>query len=445
MKDEPFATIDTHIKCGNSLVCGTPAGFRLADYEKKAYPDKYRELLKLRKELARAGGPRRPRTCRCSARSRRSNCTARSAARWPASKRPRRRSRQEFTAQLSERWPSLSDRRPVPLGSRVCRGVRGPRRLRHRRRQSALGRGPLRRSATTWRAARSSWPRGQYDSYELFVELGRRLLHERGVFGFIMPDSITLPEHEPLRRMLLDEHDADAVGAGRRRAVSRRVPRGVLPLLRQPTRPSRATRSAWPPCARSTESNSKPTRSSIPSRRSPKSSRKSATNARKRNFAATPRAEFDIFGKDIDAPIVRQIDSPTVDWASLTEKGRGVEIGKSGEVMQCPYCYRWDNIPAKSKGEWPPKTCRHCGREYLLEKAAQTGEDHRRAAARKGLETDYSPANRSTVIALGRLQYIDTTKDGINYKTAGVLRGQSGSSCGKPASGSMPRSTNRER
>ena len=53
MKDEPFATIDTHIKCGNSLVCGAPAGFRLAAYEKQAYPEKHRELLKLRKELAR--------------------------------------------------------------------------------------------------------------------------------------------------------------------------------------------------------------------------------------------------------------------------------------------------------------------------------------------------------------------------------------------------------
>ena len=40
MKDEPFATIDTHVKCGNSLLFATPPGFRLADYEKKAYPGK---------------------------------------------------------------------------------------------------------------------------------------------------------------------------------------------------------------------------------------------------------------------------------------------------------------------------------------------------------------------------------------------------------------------
>ena len=52
MQDEPFVTIDTHIKCGNSLLCGTPPGFLLANFEKKAYPEKFRELKRLRKELA---------------------------------------------------------------------------------------------------------------------------------------------------------------------------------------------------------------------------------------------------------------------------------------------------------------------------------------------------------------------------------------------------------
>ena len=46
MQDEPFVTIDTHIKCGNSLVCGTPPGFRLANFEKRANPEKFRELIR---------------------------------------------------------------------------------------------------------------------------------------------------------------------------------------------------------------------------------------------------------------------------------------------------------------------------------------------------------------------------------------------------------------
>ena len=57
MKDEPFATIDTHVRCGNSLVCGLEAGFRLADFEKRAYPEKHRELKRLRKALASLESP----------------------------------------------------------------------------------------------------------------------------------------------------------------------------------------------------------------------------------------------------------------------------------------------------------------------------------------------------------------------------------------------------
>ena len=52
MKSEPFATIDTHVKCGNSLLSAVPEGFRLAAYEKRTYPNRHRELAKLRKEAA---------------------------------------------------------------------------------------------------------------------------------------------------------------------------------------------------------------------------------------------------------------------------------------------------------------------------------------------------------------------------------------------------------
>ncbi len=90
MKDEPFATIDTHIKCGNSLLFATPPGFRLAGYEKRAYPEKHRELLKLRKELTRLEEPAAGKTVAARSPSRRGNCTARSAPRSPGWNRPRR-------------------------------------------------------------------------------------------------------------------------------------------------------------------------------------------------------------------------------------------------------------------------------------------------------------------------------------------------------------------
>src|SRR5437899_6870989 len=51
MKDEPFAVIDTHIKCANSLVSGEPDDFRLSDFEKSNFPDQYRNLKGFQKEL----------------------------------------------------------------------------------------------------------------------------------------------------------------------------------------------------------------------------------------------------------------------------------------------------------------------------------------------------------------------------------------------------------
>src|SRR5208283_3610205 len=58
-----------------------------------------------------------------------------------------------------------------------------------------------------------------------------------------------------------------------------------------------------------------------------------------RELDENPRAEFDILGDDADAPIRRRIDSGPLRWADITTTGRGVELGKKGEVLQCPYCY----------------------------------------------------------------------------------------------------------
>ena len=43
-------------------------------------------------------------------------------------------------------------------------------------------------------------------------------------------------------------------------------------------------------------------------------------------FADSPRAEFDILGKDVDAPIIRQIDSPAIEWPSITRKGAASKL-----------------------------------------------------------------------------------------------------------------------
>ncbi len=154
MQDEPFVTIDTHIKRGNSLVCGTPPGFRLAKFEKTAYPEKFRELKRLRKDLAELE----------SRSHRRLPVFGRRSSR-PAPPGPRRLG-QNRGGERADPWriqqvapgamPGPRSDCPLALGNRVRRGLRGARRIRPRRGKPALGRRSERNPRVPrWRALRT--------------------------------------------------------------------------------------------------------------------------------------------------------------------------------------------------------------------------------------------------------------------------------------------------
>jgi hypothetical protein len=420
MKNEPFATIDTHVKCGNSLLSTAPRGFRLADYEKRAYPDKHHELARLRKEAAKLEGRAEQQGSLLGAAEALElhREVRRALARIEEAKTPIAR---EFSAQLSRQRPDVAaddafhwevefaevfeDRGGFdvlvgnpPWGADLS-AVAGH-----------LEQGAFRLAA------------GQYDSYELFVELGRRLLHDRGVLGFIVPDSIALPEHEPLRRMLLADTtllQLVRAGEGLFPGVFRAA--FFLGFVNRPPKPEHRVRVATlrKDHRRQLEIDTLFDRVKTVG----EIVGEIGHDRPQSEFAANPRAAFEILGQDADAPILKRIDAPALDWTSLTEKGRGAEIGKSGEILQCPYCYRWDNIPRKSKGVWPPKKCRHCKREYPLEKAANKATIIRERPSGKAWRAIVSGESVNRY-AIGRVQYIETGRDGINYKRANFYKGK---------------------
>jgi hypothetical protein len=420
MKDEPFATIDTHIKCGNSLVCGAPAGFRLADYEKRAYPDKYRELIKLRRDATRledrAAGDR-PLLGAAEAIGLHHDIRH-ALARIEEAKAP---IAEEFSRQLREQWPRVSIRDAFHWEVEFAEVFeeRGGFDI-------VVGNPPwgadLSDIAGYLEGGAFRLARGQYDSYELFVELGRRLLHERGVFGFIVPDSIALPEHEPLRRMLLENATLTQLlraGEGLFPGVFRAA--FFLCFVNRPAEPDHEVRVAT---LRKDHRKQLETDTLFdPVKTVAEVVAEIGHTRPQAAFAQSPRVEFDILGKDVDSPIIRQIDVSPIEWSQLMEKGRGVEIGKSGEIIQCPYCYKWDNVPRKSKGRWPPKTCRHCSREYAYEKAAKRES----IVAERPKGKTWKPIIPGEAVgryAVGVPRYIDTTKDGINYKPIEFYEGK---------------------
>jgi hypothetical protein len=420
MKDEPFATIDSHVKCGNSLVCGVDAGFRLADFEKRAYPEKYRDLKKLRKALAslesRAedGRPLIGALDAVAAHRRLREASARLDDAKSAVA-------QEFSAKLRGQWASLQGATPFHWEAEFAEVFEDQGGF-----DVLVGNPPwgadLSGISDYLQSGVFGLARGQYDSYELFMEVALRLLRDRGVFGYIVPDSITLPEHEPLRRMLLENtavsylvrageglfpsvyRGAFFVGFVKQAADENHQVR--VATMRKDDRKQFEVDSLFDPVKTISEV--------VQSR---------GHDRRQAEFAAQPHSEFDIFSTSDDRKITNLIDGRAINWRELTTTGRGVELGKKGEVIQCPFCYRWDSMPARSKDRYQPKECKHCSRQYAVERAAA----REIIVAQKAGKQNWRPLlvgesiNRYFVASR---RWINVGKDGINYKSDKFYKGK---------------------
>lgn len=114
-----------------------------------------------------------------------------------------------------------------------------------------------------------------------------------------------------------------------------------------------------------------------------------------------------------------QMESGTISWDNVVDNGRGDEIGRDGDIMQCPYCMEWDTYPknkAESKGGgYYPKTCSHCGEEY------EFGD----AVATKQIIKDSQTGNCDTPVFFGEdinryrteePSYIDSSHSGVGLK-----------------------------
>jgi len=212
---------------------------------------------------------------------------------------------------------------------------------------------------------------GQYDSYELFIELGEELLRENGTLGFIIPDSIFNEDSVPLRRWLVENHQLDRV---------HKLGEGVFDSVFASTAIVQYT-------------NSQPTENhEVEVSLLQKSDRNRMLGAggealksvieekshitEQSRFADNDDFVFDIWAGESDHEILDAMESDTVEWSQVIDNGRGDETGKEGEILQCPYCTEWSPFPrkrAESKGGgYYSKTCDHCGEKFEFEEAIAT-------------------------------------------------------------------------
>jgi type I restriction-modification system DNA methylase subunit len=205
--------------------------------------------------------------------------------------------------------------------------------------------------------------KGQYDSYDLFIERVTQTLRPGDQFGYIVPDSILqLPQHAPLRELILNHYEINSLvklGEG----VFEDVFRAAVAFI--------FTRSSDIDSNHNLRS-----RIIVKAEREQliRTSRDNAIQAlldkdgisiTQARFNSNKEQIFDIFAGDEDMKVLQLIDSDAMNWEEVTINGRGVELSKNGSVMVCPHCGIWHPIAHKQKnGMYSDVKCinKACGR-----------------------------------------------------------------------------------
>jgi adenine-specific DNA-methyltransferase len=200
---------------------------------------------------------------------------------------------------------------------------------------------------------------GQYDSFEVFVELCVNLAPAGGLLAFIIPDSIFLPEHERLRRLLLDKTTIlllARLGEG----FFSGVYRGTTVLLVKKGPPAQDAH-VW--CFRLTPQRRKAVLEGQLSMSD--ASAELGHEVLQSRFAHDAHARFDLELREDETRIVDAMETNALDWSRWVVAGRGVELSKTGRVVECPNCLLAHPQP---RGQETTFRCR-CGHVFELARA----------------------------------------------------------------------------
>jgi type I restriction-modification system DNA methylase subunit len=224
-----------------------------------------------------------------------------------------------------------------------------------------------------WVESKYDLATGQYDSYELLIELGEDLLADGGTLGFIIPDSVFREQHEPLREWLATRHtlyQAHKLGEG----VFDDVWSGTAIVQFTNTEPDGTNTVECSVLRKGDRDRMQGTGGEALSTLI----QERLNSKPQQRILDEPDFSFRPFANEADYEIMETMQTGSLDTSKVLFDGRGDEIGKSGDVMRCPSCLKWDTYPASRAedkgGGYYAKTCTHCGHEYEFEDASETRE-----------------------------------------------------------------------
>ncbi len=270
----------------------------------------------------------------------------------------------------------------------------------------------LRQNPLALRAAGYELAQGQFDSYDLFLELCLKLVPERAVLAFIVPDSIFFPEHKPLRTLLLEKtqlHLLARLGEG----FFGDVYRGTAIVICEKRKPKL---SRLVECFRLR----KELRDLVLENKLSLETAKTKEMHRvpQELFQTDPDKRFIIDVSREDLAYFQKIHACRSDWAEWLHSGRGVELSKTGAVILCPKCSTARPEPRDSKR----LICESCGTAF------RTNQGQRKQIIRKSMNVPRGW--RRLIVGEDVDRYrclysriIQADVVGINYKTPETFEG----------------------
>lgn len=250
---------------------------------------------------------------------------------------------------------------------------------------------------------------GQFDIYDLFIELVVNALHDNGCYGIIVPDSIYCEEHTPIRKFLLDNTTI-------KRIV--RLGEGIFPDI------NIAVSLIFGIKKKSVNTNvicshiSNELKKSILNNTitiNQAVDRCATKIAQKTMIAEGYKFLTDI--KSVDNLLLHLLYQSSK-IGDIAQSHRGVELSKKGVVLKCDFCAKWFPKPREQKKE--KVKCPHC--ESLISKSQ---------AIENVIITKKASKNTRRIIVgedilrynIKGNSYIRTSFEGINYKEEDIYSG----------------------
>ncbi len=248
--------------------------------------------------------------------------------------------------------------------------------------------------------------KGQFDTSDLFLESAIYNTKEGGYLAFILPDSLFSQERKELRGLILSNTKIKYI-ARLGEKFFEGVNRACVILICQK---SKFNENNNIQCMRLTPESRKNILLGLSSFK--EAEHKLAHDIKQSRFINNNDFLFDIDMSESEENILLKINKSNSSIRSFLSSSRGVELSKTGRILQCNNCYKW--MPLSNK-EYV--LCPHCKTNLL--KSSLKKETIIYKERRDGCSPIIVGENIQRYKITNRY-WIDLDKEGINYKDSSL-------------------------